>query len=105
ATKNTAPWICGQLGLPSCPQAPPGSTMMDSRSQIPHGMTKGPFWLPQNPVSGLGQEHCTIEDLVWLDQFVSVAQKIDATHAAELHPRGVVCPKFANKAKSKLNQA
>lgn len=59
-----------------------------------------PIWLPQNQVSGLAQEHCTIEDLVWLGQFVSAAQKIDATHTAELHPRGVARPKFANMANS-----
>ena len=40
ASQNTAPWICGQLGVPRCPQAPPGSTTRDSRSQVPHGMTR-----------------------------------------------------------------
>jgi hypothetical protein len=38
---NTAPWVCGQLGVPSSPQAPPGSTtIMNSDCQYPHRMAR-----------------------------------------------------------------
>lgn len=42
-----------------------------------------PIRLSENPVSGIGQKHCAIEDLVWLGQFVFAAQKVDATDEAE----------------------
>ena len=43
---SITPWICGQPGLPSFPQAPPGSfTIMNSDSQIPYG-TKSGRYLP-----------------------------------------------------------
>ena len=39
---KTTPWICGQLGVTSSPQAPPSSfTVMNYDSQFPHGMTRG----------------------------------------------------------------
>ena len=40
-----ARWICGQLGVPSSPQAPPGATTIDFiGGQAPHGMTRGPHF-------------------------------------------------------------